>query len=259
MFGSYFGGNESAQRTTIPRRLLLSGAGLTVALLLGAFITSNNSSAAPASAAKAAVWTFDRTDRIGGHKTTILGHPKVIETPLGKAVEFNGRDDALFVDVHPLAGASAFTWEVMFKPYSTGAPAQRFFHLQEQDPKTGADTDTRMLFEIRIINNAWCLDSFALSGKESRALMNRKALHPLDQWYHVAAVYDGKEYRNYVNGIIQGAGPLHLAPQGPGHSSMGVRINKVDYFNGAIRMSRFTRHALTPDQFLKLPAAANSH
>ena len=51
------------------------------------------------------VWTFDRIDRIGGQATTVLGHPHVIDTPAGKAVEFNGVDDGLQLDVHPLAGA----------------------------------------------------------------------------------------------------------------------------------------------------------
>jgi hypothetical protein len=32
-----------------------------------------------------------------------------------------------------------------------------------------------------------------------------------------------------------------------------VRINMVDYFKGAMHMSRMTHGALTPDQFLKLP------
>src|SRR5690349_19455728 len=59
------------------------------------------------------VWTFDRIDRIGGHATTILGHPHVIDTPLGKAVEFNGVDDGLLIGVHPLAGAETFTWEAI--------------------------------------------------------------------------------------------------------------------------------------------------
>jgi hypothetical protein len=33
-------------------------------------------------------WKFDRLDEIGGHKTTLLGHPRVIDTPRGKAIEF---------------------------------------------------------------------------------------------------------------------------------------------------------------------------
>src|SRR5438552_506770 len=41
----------------------------------------------------AETWTFDRIDRLGGHVTTVLGHPRVIDSPLGKAVEFNGVDD----------------------------------------------------------------------------------------------------------------------------------------------------------------------
>jgi len=197
------------------------------------------------------VWKFDRIDRIGGYETTILGHPHVIETPKGKAIEFNGIDDALYVNVHPLAGAHEFTWEVIFRPDLGGAPEQRFFHLQEIDPKTGKDTNTRMLFEIRVVGDNWFLDSFALSGKESKALFNQDHLHPLGKWYHVAAVYDGHNFRNYVDGVLENSGEIHLEPQGPGHSSIGVRINRVNYFKGAVLKARMTPRALTPDQFLK--------
>jgi hypothetical protein len=202
------------------------------------------------------IWIFDRIDRIGGSPTIVLGHPRVVESPVGKAVEFNGVDDALFIDVHPLAGAETFTWEVIFRPDRDGSPEQRFFHLQEQDPKTGFDTETRLLFEIRIIDGRWCLDSFALSGRASRALLNRERLHPLDAWYHVAMVYDGKEFSNYVNGELEGKAALHLAPQGAGHTSVGVRINRRDYFKGAIRLARMSRRALAPGELLRLPQEA---
>jgi hypothetical protein len=42
----------------------------------------------------------------------------------------------------------------------------------------------------------------------------------------------------------------------PGHSSIGVRINKVYYFKGAILMARMVPRALPPDEFLKMPAKA---
>src|SRR5512140_3526100 len=74
------------------------------------------------------VWTFDRLRDIGGHRTTVLGDPKIIDTPLGKAVLFDGVDDALFIDNHPLAGASAFTMEAVFRP-DGGPHEQRWFHL----------------------------------------------------------------------------------------------------------------------------------
>ena len=41
--------------------------------------------------------------------------------------------------------------------------------------------------------------------------------------------------------------------QGPGRSSVGVRITKVNYFKGAVREARFTKRALTPAEFLKVP------
>lgn len=196
-------------------------------------------------------WHFDRLDEIGGHPAMLLGHPRVIDVPAGKAVQFNGVDDAIFVDVHPLAGADAFTWEVIFRPDLGGAPEQRFFHLQERDAKTGADTNTRMLFEIRVIGGQWALDSFALSGAESLALLDRTKLHTLGVWHAVAAVYDGHEFRNYVDGVLEGSGPLHLTPQREGHTSIGTRINRVNYFKGAVLEARMTRRALAPSEFLK--------
>lgn len=200
-------------------------------------------------------WTFDRLDSIQGHAVSLLGQPRIVDTPLGKAVQFDGEDDAMYVANHPLAGAAEFTWEAIFRP-DGGAVEQRWFHLSEQDPKTGADTNNRMLFEIRVAGNQWYLDSFVNSGEVGKALMNRQALHPLGKWYHVASVYDGREFRNYVNGVQEGSAEVHFAPQGAGRSSVGVRVNKVNYFKGAVRLARFSRKALEPSEFLKLPATA---
>ncbi len=149
-------------------------------------------------------WKFDRLDQIGGHAVTVLGSPKVIDTPQGKAIQFNGINDALFLNVHPLAGAEAFTWEVIFRPDSDGPAAQRFFHMQEDG------SQNRLLFETRIIDKQWALDSFAMTSSGSRALMDTKKLHPADRWYQVAAVYDGVNYRNYVNGTLQVAAQVKL-------------------------------------------------
>jgi hypothetical protein len=199
------------------------------------------------------IWRFDQTVALGGHPVKVLGHPQVIETPYGRAVQFNGSDSALFVDVHPLAGAATWTWEVVFRPDQDGAAAQRFFHLSVLNPETGTDADDRMLFEIRIVNGEWCLDSFALSHGHSKVLLNCQKLHPLGQWYRVTAVYDGKTLSNYIGNELQGEGEVQLAPEGPGHSSIGVRINLKDYFKGAVFEARFTRRALRPDEFLAWP------
>jgi len=205
------------------------------------------------------VWKFERLDKIHGMPVTVVGHPHVIKTPLGKAIQFNGTDDALFIPEHPLAGATAFTFEAIFRPETGGAVEQRWFHLAEQDPKTGKDTDTRFLFEIRVINSQWCLDAFVHTPMVDKALLFRDKLHSLDVWHRVAMVYDGQEFRSYVDGELQGKAAIHFDPEGPGHSSVGVRINKVNYFKGSVREARFTRRALPPEEFLKLPADKAGH
>jgi hypothetical protein len=201
------------------------------------------------------VWRFDQTAKLGDHPTKVLGNPKVIDSAIGKAVAFDGVADALFVDVHPLAGAKTWTWEMIFKPDADGNPAQRVFHLQAINPATGGDVaDERMLFEIRIVKGQWCLDSFATEGGKSKALLNCEKLYPFGQWYRVTTVYDGKTLKNYIGNDLQGQGEVDLGPQRPGHSSAGVRINLRDYYKGAMYSARFTRSALAVGDFLKVPA-----
>jgi hypothetical protein len=198
-----------------------------------------------AAAASAETWRFDNLERIGGHAVTLKGHPKVIETPKGKAVEFNGVDDALFFEVHPLAGAKVFTWEVIFRPDKGGNPEQRFFHLQE----TGSET--RMLFETRLTGDQWYLDTFVNTAAGNKALIDRTKLHPLGEWAHAAAVYDGRELRSYVNGVLELKADLKFTPEKAGRTSVGVRINLRDYFKGAVRQARMTKKVLAPAQFLE--------
>jgi hypothetical protein len=229
-------------------RRFWGGGVLLLAMSAGGGFVAGEAADPPASE----IWMFDRLDQIGGHKTTVLGAPRVIDSPAGKAVEFDGVEDALFLDVHPLAGATTFTWEAVFRP-DGGEVEQRWFHLNE-NPGTGADGENRMLFEIRAIEGQWCLDAYVQTGAARKALLNRKHLHPLGRWYHVAAVYDGREFRSYINGELDGSAELSLGPQGPGRTSVGVRMNKVFWFKGAVAQARFTRRALAPEEFLKLPA-----
>jgi hypothetical protein len=145
---------------------------------------------------------------------------------------------------------------MIFKPDADGKPAQRIFHLQSVDPATGADyPNERMLFEIRIVNGQWCLDSFATAGGQSRTLLNCEKLHPFGKWYRVTAVYDGKMLHNYVGDELQGEGELALPAERPGRASVGTRIDLRDYYKGGMYEARFTRRALDAADFLKLPVA----
>ena len=219
----------------------------------------------PAAAPTEAItWTFDRLSNIGGAKTTVEGNPRLIASPVGQAVWFDGVDDSLQIEQHPLAGATTFTFEAIFRP-DGGEHEQRWFHLAEIDPRTGRatsadkttrDPHARFLFEIRVVGGTqWYLDAFMNGPGYNQALMFRERLHPLGRWFHVAQVYDGRRYRSYVNGVLQGEAEVaNFQPQRAGRASVGVRMNKVNYFKGAVAWARFTPRALLPTEFALLPA-----
>ncbi len=213
-------------------------------------------------AAEQVLWTFDRLENIGGVKTTVEGNPTIVDTPLGRAIEFDGVDDGIWIEQHPLAGAATFTFEAIFRP-DGGEFAQRWFHLAERDPvsgllasadhpETGRDAHARMLFELRIVEHSWYLDAWISGPGYSRALMFKDRLHPLGRWYHVAQTYDGRMFRSYVNGVLQGEAEIAFKPQAHGAASVGTRINRRNYFKGAIRQARFTHRALAPGDFITI-------
>jgi len=216
----------------------------------------------PAWAADSVIWRFDNLTRIGGLAPKVEGHPTLVAGPAGKAVEFNGKDDALFFPGRPLVGAGKFTIEAIFRPEG-GAEQQRWMHIAETDPATGldaaasgtSDNNPRFMFEIRVEGNSWYLDAYAKGKPSDHTLAFPEKLHPIGPWYAVAQTYDGKMYRSYVNGVLQGEAELdNFVPHGAGHVMVGVRMNHVNYFHGAIAEARFTDRALAPAEFLKVPA-----
>jgi hypothetical protein len=218
-----------------------------VALLAALVLLAGCASAPPGT-----LWRFDRLDHIGGVAAHAEGKPQIITTGAGPAVQFDGIADGLFVDAHPLAGATAFTAEAIFRP--EGGPfEQRWLHLAEVDPKTGADTGTRFLFEIRVVGARWYLDAFTKGPGYNKTLIVPEKTFPIGPWYRVAMSYDGTMFRSYVDGVLQAEAPLAFQPQGPGHASVGVRINKLNWFKGSVFEARFTPAALPPDAFLTLP------
>lgn len=217
-----------------------------------AFGAASCATALPARpSAAASIWTFDRLADIGGHPTRVEGAPALIDSPWGKATKFDGADDALFIDNHPLAGAETFAFEAVFRP-DGGAFEQRWFHLaMDEAPAAPGVTlpGTRFLFEIRVVEDRWYLDAFTKGPTYNVTLIDPARLFPVGQWHHVAQTYDGTTYRSFVNGVLQDEAPLAFTPHGPGRSSVGCRFNRVNYFNGAVREARFTPAFVAPDRF----------
>jgi Concanavalin A-like lectin/glucanases superfamily len=228
--------------------------------------------------ADSVVWQVDNLVSIGGaghapYPITKVGAPTVIDTPAGKAVQFGGANDALFVTNQPLDGLKQWTAEVIFHPDMGGAQAQRWFHIAGPG---GANGD-RVLFEYRLdaAANTWFLVSFVQGGGTGR-LYAVAFPHPVGPWYHAAIVIDGTTMKHYINGVYEPAGPCGgnagegctpaTAPNvaapfplaytgigpGPG-TSLGCRFTKAAFMKGAIRLARFTPRALTPAEFIPPP------
>lgn len=219
-----------------------------LALAGGALLSGCVTTGAPGVVRK--TWTFDRLTSIGGVGTTVEGAPTLVDSPWGRAVQFDGVDDALFIAEHPLAGAATFTFEALFRP-DGGAFEQRWMHLQADDvPGQAADAAaTRFLFEIRVVRDRWYLDAFTRGAGYNHTLIFPQKLFPVGQWHHVAQSFDGTTYRAYVNGALQGEAVVPFKAQGPGRSSVGCRINRVNHFKGAVREARFTHAFLPPERF----------
>ncbi len=190
------------------------------------------------------VWAIDNITSIGGHETALLGSPGVIETSRGRAVEFHGEKDGLVVDSVPLAGAESFTLEIVFRPDAGGLKEQRFLHLQQND------ANDRILIETRLTGEKWYLDTYIESTKGRLALYEPNNTHPAGRWYSAALVYEKGDMRHYVNGVLEMSGQLAFSALGEGKTSIGVRMNRVFWFKGAIRTVRFTRRVLEPGELL---------
>lgn len=199
-----------------------------------------------ASFAQSIVWNLKNLDKIGGHKISVLGQPKIIKTDEGKAVEFDGVDDGIFIETNPLEGATAFTIEAWFRPDADGPAEQRWLHVEDLE-----NVESRAMLETRVSKDLWFLDTFLKSGENRLPLYAENFKHPTGRWYHAALVYDGTEMRHYIDGKLELSGKIAMKPFGRGRVSIGVRQNKVYWFKGAVRKVRFSHTALTPEQFLK--------
>jgi len=192
------------------------------------------------------VWNVDNLKSIGGHDVVVVGEPKVVEIDGVKGVEFDGKDDGLFVAANPLAGLTKFTVEVVFRPATGGPAAQRFLHFQPDGP------EDRLLFETRLTpESRWFLDTYLKAGETNQTLFADKFPHPLDKWHTATITIDGDMMRHYVDGKEELSAKIQPAVLGKGQTSIGVRFNKVHWYQGAISRIRVTPDVLHPADFLK--------
>ncbi len=176
----------------------------------------------------------------------ISGEPKLVDSPYGKALWFDGIDDGVWLDELPLKGVASFTVEMIYRPDPNNAPfEQRMLHI-------GEDRGDRMLLELRAVDGNWYFDGYAKSGENKKALIDEQLLHPLGPWYHVAFVVTPDSLTTFVNGKQELQEPFPFLPIESGKTSIGTRIDKRSWFRGAIYQIKITPSQLSPKDFMKL-------
>jgi hypothetical protein len=176
---------------------------------------------------------------------TIIGVPKIIDCSYGKAVQFDGQDDAMILDTNLLVNMRQFTIEVIMRPDTNGQREQRFLHF-------GEVRGERVMVETRLTkDDQWYLDTYMRSGQTGQTLADSTKLHPLNQWYHVAFVVNDGKIETYVNGRKELEGQIPFSPFTIGQTSIGVRLNRVNWYKGAIYKLKITPMKLEPALFMK--------
>ena len=180
-------------------------------------------------------WQLNDTKQIGNLHPVILGNPEIKNEGKEHSIYFNWKTDGLVMPGIPIEGWSQFSIEVLFKPDGDGTTDPRFIHFEDTARNRGT-------FELRLTKEGqWYFDGFLKNGKTNKglALIDSTKLHPVNKWYWAALVFDGKKMYSYINGQKELEGEIDFPPMTTGNISLGVRLNKVNWFKGQLREIRF--------------------
>jgi Concanavalin A-like lectin/glucanases superfamily len=200
---------------------------------------------------QAEVWKFDSLTNINGYAIEQMGQPKIVASPFGKAVSFDGDGDRLLVNANPLGDATEFTIEIVFKANDIFPKNHepRIFHIESPD-----NPARRITIELRLNDKKqWYFDAFIKSEKSQFTLIDPTKVHPVGEWAHAAMTYKDRQFVSYVNGKKELSGEVdYLTIPANAKTSVGARMNQIHWFNGDVLQVRVTKKSLLPSEFLLL-------
>lgn len=202
-------------------------------------------------------WILDNLTLIGEHRVEVSGNPEVVDTELGRAVQFDGEGDRVLVDANPIGAAREFTVEVLFRPSGSFPDNRdpRFVHIQ--DP--GDPAQKRVMIELRTTEENRCyLDGYLKTDNDNLALIDASLTHPSGIWHHAAVTYKDGVFTTYMNGEEELRGKVthrETVLNALGKTSLGARMDLRNWFRGEIRMVKVTHAALGPAEFTLAPLA----
>ena len=190
-----------------------------------------------------AYWSFDDTvkDLSGnGNDGEIKGDPQWVEGKFGKALQFDGVDDFVFVkDSDSLDVTDALTLEAWIKPEAIPASGERKV-VYKSDAYLIKVRSSKISCDVNV--NGWIGSLYDVKNT------------PLDEWYHVAVVYDGTAEILYINAVEvdrkERSGKISATAKhlGIGAIKKDDNSNPYDFFKGLIDEVRIYSRAMGPDE-----------
>lgn len=194
------------------------------------------------------VWKLGSLEQVAGFPIQVEGNPEIVDSPLGPVTRFDGDGDRVLVENNPLVSADEFTIELLVKP-DDAYPNNwepRIFHIEAPH-----NPNRRLTIEMRLNDqHQWYLDAYIKAERQQRVLIDPALVHPVGQWAHIAVTYAQSQFTSYVNGQRELSGEVTYLPIGPkGRTSIGARMNLVNWFKGEVGLIAITRSQLQPEQF----------
>ena len=201
------------------------------------------------SSAIVAHWTFDEmsgnslSDKSIYNNYGTIFNAQWVNGYVGGALQFQDNSYVNIPYSSSLQPSGNITLEAIVK-FTTFSQDQGIFSTNEYGGYGLWVYDTQPNIFIQI-------DSVYQSASTSSSELN------LNQWYHIAGIYNGSELKFYIDGILKESiattGPITYRYQNAlkiGSDASSTNVPDIDFFQGIIDEIRISNVALQPEQFL---------
>ena len=192
-------------------------------------------------------WLFDENrgdtakDASGnGHNGDIVG-AKWVQGKIGTALEFDGKGNIVEIPHDKAFDLTAYTASAWIKTQPTG----KWQTVLGKEPVAGNPRN----YGVYVAGDTKLLGVNYTTGGAWKTAFS-KTVAADGKWHHVAATYDGKVLRAYMDGVMEGETKTEIPPD---HNTEPVRIGRWgaprgDYMEGVIDEVAIFSEALTGDE-----------
>ena len=196
-------------------------------------------------------WLFDENrggtaeDASGnGHDGDIIG-AKWVQGKIGTALEFDGKANIVEIPHNEAFDLTAYTASAWIKTQPTG----KWQTVLGKEPIAGNPRN----YGVFIAGDTKLLGVNYTTGGNWKTAFS-KTVAADGKWHHVAATYDGKVLRAYMDGVLEGETKTEIPPD---HNTEPVRIGRWgaprgDFMEGMIDEVAIFNTALTEDEIKEI-------